>query len=109
MITESFKGRIQKGSRVQIPRLVRWRHKLKPATVMEIQVEREDPYNIERFYAQLRRDGRITVPKLTAQILSLKPGDVVEVKISIPTDNLERVMTETKARLEVSTGKRALS
>lgn len=65
----SFKAVLQKGNRVQIPRLVRWQFKLEPTQILNIQVEAEDLVCEEEFLGQMNKDGRITIPKLVISIL----------------------------------------
>lgn len=72
MLTEkvSFKTVLQKGNRVQVPRLVRWRFKMDSAQVLKVGVAAVNLWTgWQTFYARMGRDGRITIPKLTRELL----------------------------------------
>jgi hypothetical protein len=69
--TVSFKAVLQKGNRVQVPKLIRWQFKLEPQQVLKVEVKPGGPFgNEETFYAKMNRDGRITIPKLTLELLT---------------------------------------
>ena len=68
----SFKAVLQKGSRVQIPRLVRWQFKLEPTQILKIRVESEDSYHGEEFLGRMNKDGRITIPRLILNLLGIE-------------------------------------
>ncbi len=63
----SFKAVIQRNRRIQIPVLIRWKHKLEPGGVFR--VELRVGYGSEEFYGRMSKDGRLTVPKVIAQEL----------------------------------------
>jgi bifunctional DNA-binding transcriptional regulator/antitoxin component of YhaV-PrlF toxin-antitoxin module len=64
----------EKGKRVQIPKLVRWKHKLEPSQVLKVSVATNSAFGWERFYARMDKSGRITIPKLTLKLLQEKTG-----------------------------------
>ena len=65
-----FKAELQKGNRIQIPRLIRWQFKLKPTQVLKVKVEPVDAFMVgEEFFAKMSQDGRITIPKLLVNLL----------------------------------------
>jgi bifunctional DNA-binding transcriptional regulator/antitoxin component of YhaV-PrlF toxin-antitoxin module len=64
----SFKATLQEGSRVQIPRVIRWQYKMDPDQVLRVQV------GSEKFFAQMSRDGRILIPKLARALLEDEGG-----------------------------------
>lgn len=64
-----FKAVLQRGNRVQVPRLIRWQFKLEPDQVLQVTVEDEEASALETFYARMTRDGRLTIPKLTLKAL----------------------------------------
>jgi bifunctional DNA-binding transcriptional regulator/antitoxin component of YhaV-PrlF toxin-antitoxin module len=71
-LTESvkFKAVLQKGNRVQVPRVVRWRFKLDSEQVLKVSVHAVDVWSgWETFYARVDKSGRITVPKLQRELL----------------------------------------
>lgn len=91
-----FKTRLQKGNRVQVPRLVRWRFKLEPSEVLRITVTVGLRWSnaSESFYGRMGKDGRITVPLLVLDLLEKKAdtgegltGQVLEVRIA-PAERL---------------------
>lgn len=76
---ESFPARVQRYNRVQIPVLVRWKHKLSVGEVLYVRVYNPGNYRDELFYARVLEGGRITIPKLVVELLEIEPGDVVYV------------------------------
>jgi hypothetical protein len=87
----SFNALLQKGNRVQVPKLVRWQFKMEPTQVLRVTVKVEASHFTsasESFYARMSGDGRITVPLLTLALLQKRRdadeglvGCVFEVKI----------------------------
>lgn len=66
----SFKAVLQKGNRVQVPKLIRWQFKMDSEQVLKITVRADVAFSDEEsFYAKMNRDGRITLPKLTLDLL----------------------------------------
>jgi hypothetical protein len=61
---------LQRGNRLQIPRVVRWRFKLESDQVLKVTVICPDARLMgEQFFATMSKDGRIVVPKLIITIL----------------------------------------
>lgn len=54
---ERFPARVQRYNRVQIPVLVRWRHKLEPGEVLYVRVYNPESYGDEGFYARFSKAG----------------------------------------------------
>jgi hypothetical protein len=81
----SFKAKLQKANRIQIPRIIRWQYKLEPTQVLKVTVSLTTMLGHEEFLARMSRDGRITVPKLTANLLRGKKetllGRILEVSL----------------------------
>jgi bifunctional DNA-binding transcriptional regulator/antitoxin component of YhaV-PrlF toxin-antitoxin module len=83
----SFKAVLQKGNRVQVPKVVRWKFKLEQDQVLKVSVTAQSLYGWENFYARMDKSGRITIPKLTLKLLRSRAdkqnliGAVMEVKI----------------------------
>ena len=80
----NFKTPLQRGNRVQIPKLVRWQFKLEPNQVLKVTVRIYGLVVIsETFYAQMGKDGRVVIPKLILDLLKRdKPsleGDIMEI------------------------------
>ena len=67
LLTEyvSFKAVIQKNRRIQIPVLIRWKHRREPGEVFKVDLKLG--YHHEDFYARMSKDGRITIPKVIAE------------------------------------------
>lgn len=63
--TVSFKGVVQKNRRIQIPVLIRWKHKLDPSEVFRVRLKLG--YHREEFYGRMSADGRLTIPKVVAE------------------------------------------
>jgi hypothetical protein len=91
-LTESviFKAALQKGNRVQIPRLFRWQYKMEEDQVLRVNVTIEGSFVDEKFLVRMTKDGRLSIPKLTLKLLqegdekSLE-GSVLEVAVE-PAD-----------------------
>ncbi len=61
----NFKTRLQRGNRVQVPKLVRWRFKLETDQILKVTIGAVGVWAMrESFLARMRADGRITIPKL---------------------------------------------
>ena len=66
----SFKTMLQKGYRVQVPKVVRWQFKMESEQVLKVTVNALNVWSgWETFYARMGKDGRITLPKLTRELL----------------------------------------
>ena len=65
----SFKVPLQKGNRVQIPKLIRWQFKMEPGQVLRVTVAVAH-YSIshENFYTKVTSDFRIRIPKIALPI-----------------------------------------
>jgi hypothetical protein len=84
-LTESvdFKAVLQKGNRIQIPKLIRLQYQTEPSQVLKVKVETAN-LREEEFYARIGRDGRLTIPRLALQLLEQGEsliGYVLEVTI----------------------------
>jgi hypothetical protein len=65
-----FKAVLQRGIRIQVPRLIRWSYKMEQTQVLKVSVHFEGDWSSrEEFFAQISKDGRICVPKLTCGLL----------------------------------------
>lgn len=73
-----FKAILQKGNRVQLPKLVRWRFKLESNQVLKVSVTALNVFGgWETFYATMDKSGRITIPKFVLRLLGSRRQDVV--------------------------------
>jgi hypothetical protein len=70
-LTESvvFKAVLQRGNKVQVPRLLRWQYRMEPDQVLRVEVRSFEFSGCERFLGRMRRDGRLTIPLLTLKLL----------------------------------------
>ena len=67
----SFQAMLQRGNRLQVPKVVRWRFKLECDQVLKVTVSCPDTWPMgEHFYATMSKDGRIVVPKLIIAVLA---------------------------------------
>jgi len=58
-----FHAKLQKGSRVQVPRMVRWRFKLESYQILEVTVNVVGVWSdFQSFLARMSKDGRIVIP-----------------------------------------------
>jgi len=68
-----FKATLQKGNRVQLPKLVRWQFKLETSQVLKVTVTAIKVFGgWETFYGRMDKSGRITIPRLTLQLLQAR-------------------------------------
>lgn len=87
----SFKAVLQKGNRVQVPKVVRWQFKMDPEQVLKVTVNALNVFSgWGTFYARMDKSGRITIPKLTLKLLQDKAcekqsltGAVMEVRLEL--------------------------
>ena len=99
----SFKTLLQKGNRVQVPKLVRWQFKMETTQVLKVTVKVETSEFssvLESFYARMGGDVRFTVPWLALVLLQKRAnagkslvGYVLEVTIE-PAEGSGRSMTK---------------
>jgi hypothetical protein len=64
-----FKAVLQRGNKVQVPRLLRWQYRMEPDQVLRVEVRSLEFSGCERFLGRMRRDGRLTIPLLTLKLL----------------------------------------
>jgi hypothetical protein len=66
----SFKTRMQRGNRVQVPKYVRWHYKLEPSQILQVTVTILGVWSSpQSFLSRITKDGRIVIPKLAITIL----------------------------------------
>jgi len=99
-----FKTALQRGNRIQIPRLLRWEFKMENSQVLQLTVHIEGQWSSEeRFYGQMGKDGRITIPKLTCSLLKALYGEqditgaILEVEL-VPSEPHWKRWTNNKTR-----------
>jgi hypothetical protein len=72
----TFKAVLQKGNRVQIPKLIRWQFKIEPDQTLKVAASALNTWTgSEYFYAKMGKDGRILIPKLTIALLGREKTD----------------------------------
>jgi hypothetical protein len=59
-----FEAVLQKGNRLQVPRLMRWQYKMEPAQVLKVTITPLGFYANKSFLAKMSPRGRVLVPKL---------------------------------------------
>ena len=90
----TFKTMLQRGNRVQVPKLVRWQFKMDTEQVLKVAVDAVNVWSgWQFFYAKMGKDGRITLPKLTRELLRSErderqslAGAVIEVQLEPAED-----------------------
>ena len=88
----TFTTRLQKGNRIQIPVLVRWRYRLEPVQVLRVTVHAVSLWGSQQtFHACMSAGGRITIPRLVRDMLTERKeerervvGAVLEVRLEPP-------------------------
>jgi len=61
----TFKTVLQKGNRVQVPRLIRWQFKMEADQTLNVGVSCLSFWRpVQFFYAKMGKDGRIFIPEL---------------------------------------------
>ena len=87
MLTEkvSFSAVLQRGNRVQIPKLVRWRFKMDSSQILKMTALATNVWSGPQFfYARMTPDGRLHIPQLQLrQMQSSRPGSLVGYVISV--------------------------
>ena len=78
---EQFLARVQRNSRVQVPVLIRQKHKLETGEVSSVYVKCSKKFGSEGFYARMRGDGRFTIPKVVVEELGIEPRDMIKVNL----------------------------
>jgi hypothetical protein len=71
-----FKTVLQKGNRIQVPKLIRWQFKMETDQVLKVGVYPIGTWvSRQHFYAKMGKDGRVLIPKLVlALLLGEKPN-----------------------------------
>jgi hypothetical protein len=83
-----FQARLQRGNRVQVPRMVRWRFKLESYQIFEVTVSLLRVWGVtpQKFFTRMSKDGRIVIPKQTLDLLrndgSKLEGHIVDVTLA---------------------------
>jgi len=78
---EEFLARVQRNSRVQVPVLIRWKHKLEVGEVLRVYIYFTRKSGREGFYARMSGDGRFTIPKVVVEELGIEHEDMIKVNL----------------------------
>jgi bifunctional DNA-binding transcriptional regulator/antitoxin component of YhaV-PrlF toxin-antitoxin module len=74
-----FKTVFQKGNRVQVPKLVRWRFKLDSKQMLEVTLKVVGSFKgHQSFYCRMGKDGRINVPAIQRELLKHENEDSLD-------------------------------
>ena len=79
--SEEFLARLQKSNRIQIPVLIRWKHKLEVNELLRVDANNDEEGLSQSFYVKLGSDGRFVIPKINIEKLEVKPKDVLEITL----------------------------
>jgi len=61
----TFKTLLQKGNRLQVPKLIRWQFKMETSQTLKVGVSCLGFWRpVQFFYAKMGKDGRIYIPEL---------------------------------------------
>ncbi len=82
----TFPAILEKGNRVQVPKVIRWQFKMEQTQLLKVSVSIKGTLNFQNFYAKTDKQGRLTIPKLTLIIMTRqeKPnaaGQILDVKL----------------------------
>ena len=81
---------MQKGNRIQVPRLIRWQFKLESTQVLNVRVKLVGAFGTrEEFYARMSRDGRITIPRLFVDLLREEEESLVDYAVEVTLNPAE--------------------
>ncbi len=65
-----FKTVLQRGNRIQVPKLIRWQFKLETDQVLKVGANALNLWTgWQSFYAKISKDGRILIPNLTLTLI----------------------------------------
>jgi len=78
---EEFLARVQRYGRVQVPVLIRWKHKLEAGEVLSVHIYFTQKSGHEGFYARMSGDGRFTIPKVVVEELGIEHEDMIKVNL----------------------------
>jgi bifunctional DNA-binding transcriptional regulator/antitoxin component of YhaV-PrlF toxin-antitoxin module len=84
-----FKAVLQKGNRIQVPRLIRWQFKMEPTQILKVTVEDIDGRETS-FYAKMNKDGRLTIPKLDLKVMEHEEEDHEDYILKVLLEPVER-------------------
>jgi len=69
----NFQTVLEKGNRVQIPKLIQWQFKMEQNQVLKVSISPKRLWGSHQyFYAKMDKQGRILIPKLTLAMMTNK-------------------------------------
>ena len=75
----SFETVLEKGNRLQIPKLILWQFKMEQNQVFKVRVSPKQIWGgYKNFYAKMDKQGRILIPKLTLALMANKENPNLE-------------------------------
>jgi hypothetical protein len=76
----SFETVLEKGNRLQIPKLIRWQFKMEQTQVLRVGVspKRVLGFGPKFFYAKMDKQGRLLISKLTLALMANKENPHLE-------------------------------
>jgi hypothetical protein len=75
----SFETVLEKGNRLQIPKLILWQFKMEQNQVLKVSVSPKQIWcGYKSFYAKMDKQGRILIPKLTLALMANKENPNLE-------------------------------
>ena len=82
----TFQAILEKGNRVQIPKIIMWKFKMEQEQLLEVGVSILHTLVFEYFYTRMDKQGRIFIPKLTLTIMAREEnpnvaGRILEVTV----------------------------
>jgi hypothetical protein len=77
---------LEKGNRIQIPKIVRWQFKLEPDQVLKVGFSVPEKFRgWQFFYGKMENSGKIFIPKTTLSLWQPEknslPGSIVEITL----------------------------
>ena len=75
----NFETRLEKGNRIQIPKIIQWQFKMEQNQVVRVRVSSKHLWaGSKQFYAKMDKQGRILIPKLTLSMMSNRENPNLE-------------------------------
>ena len=70
---------LEKGNRLQVPKLIRWQFKMEHPQVLSVRVSLKRLLEVnDCFYAKMDKQGRILIPKLALALMANKENPNLE-------------------------------
>jgi hypothetical protein len=81
-----FKTLLQRGNRVQVPKLIHWQFKMETDQTLKVGVRRLGFWRpVQFFYAKMGKDGRIHIPELALAFFQNEKSRVSQAPFPIQT------------------------